>query len=367
VNQEIFTLRRDSKELLPLLYEGKMLRHGEPWIALPREVVKGIHGVEAVVFEVMRLETSVRPSRLKVLLRAIRPESFTLTFSPCLVVMVYGLCQGWDASTGIGILAVFGALFFQISVNLLNDVEDHIRLIDLLGSQGGSRVIQCGWMNARQVKSLAYRSLILGILCGLPAVLNSPQILLVIGGAALLGVLAYSNQPFGVKYRALGGLAVFLLGGPLLTLGMAQATFGRLDWGVLSLGCFFGMASLCVNHAGNFQDIEADQARKLKTLASSFGFNLARHFFPLFYVVAFGGVFLAIGWNALPPILGIALCASLPWIAKFISTIYKASGPASALLVPIRKDSLLIHLTFGVAAALGLLGAYWAEIRQIAG
>ena len=63
MNQEIFSLRHDAAELLPLLYEGQMLRHGEPWVALPREVVSGAKGIEAVVFEVMRREVMVRPSR----------------------------------------------------------------------------------------------------------------------------------------------------------------------------------------------------------------------------------------------------------------------------------------------------------------
>ncbi|MEO5971379.1 MAG: prenyltransferase [Bdellovibrionia bacterium] len=365
MNQEIFSLRHDSAELLPLLYEGRMLRHGEPWVALPRELVAGAKGIEAVVFEVMRRETMVLPSRLKILWAVIRPESLTLTLSPCLAIMSYGFYLGWEASWGIGLLAVLGALLFQISANLFNDVEDHLRLIDLLGCQGGSHVIQNGWLNARQVKRLAYTALVLGALFGVPAVLNSPQILLSIGGAGVLGVLAYSNRPFGVKYRVLGGAAVFFLGGPLLALGIAQAAFGRMDSGVLSLGCFFGMASLGVSHAGNFQDIEVDQARNLETLASKFGFSSSRHFFPLFYGLAFLSLSIGMGWGGLPSMLGIAVCASLHWVVQYISTLYRASGPASALLVPIRKDSLRIHLVFGASSILGLLGAYWAATNQL--
>lgn len=338
-----------------------MLRHGESWIALPREVVSGSKGVEAVVFEVMRSEAMILPSRLKIWWRASRPESYTLTLSPSLVIVFYGFCRGWEVSWIIGILAMLGALFFQISVNLFNDVEDHLRLIDLFGSQGGSRVIQNGWLNARQVKKQAYVALVLGGILGLPAVLSNPQIMLWIGGAAALGVIAYSNQPFGIKYRVLGGFAVFLLGGPLLAVGISQAVFGRLDWGVLNLGCFFGLVSLAVNHAGGFQNIEVDQARDHQTLASRFGFNSARHFFLLFYGLAFAGVFLGIHWGILPLVLGFAVCASLPWVVNLILTVYKASGPASALLVSVRKDTLRVHMVLGGAVILGLLGAYWSS------
>jgi 1,4-dihydroxy-2-naphthoate octaprenyltransferase len=359
LNQEVFSLRRDAEELFPLLYEGRMLRHGEPWAALPREVVSSAKGIEAVVFEVMRWEARTRPHYVNVWWRAIRPEKLTLTISPCMVMISYGIYRGWEAAWGTGILAILGALFFQISVNLFNDVEDHLRLIDLMGNQGGSRVIQNGWLNARQVEKAAYIALILGVLFGLPAVLNCPKIMLWIGGAGVLGVFAYSNKPFGVKYRALGGVAVFLLGGPLLALGSAQAAFNQLDLGVLSLGCFFGLASLTVNHANNFQNLTGDQVRKFQTLASRLGFNPARHLFPLFYGIAFLGLLLEVKLGVLPALLGIALCASLPWIVELILTVYKASGPASALLGSLRKDAIRVHLMLGGTGALGLLGAYW--------
>ena len=355
MNQEIFSLRRDSADLQPLLYEGEMLKYGEPWVALPRELVSGAKGIEAVVFEVVRRETMVRPSRIKIFWKAIRPESLTLTISPALGVMAYGFYRGWDTLWVTGLLAVLGAVLFQISVNLLNDAEDHLRLIDLLGSQGGSRVIQNGWLNARQVKNLAYMALTTGVLLGLPAVLHSPQVLLWIGGAATLGVLVYSNQPFGVKYRPLGGFTLFLLGGVLLTIGISLAVFGRLDWGVACLGVCFGFAALGMNHAGNFQDIETDQGSHVNTLALKVGFNSARHFFPLFYGMAYGALILGIALGELPPLLGLAVSSTLPGLVLFLQKTYKASGPASALLATIRKDSLRIHLVFGVAIILEFL------------
>ena len=54
--------------------------------------------------------------------------------------------------------------------------------------------------------------------------LREPALLGVVAIAAL-GAWGYSSGP-GLKYRALGDLAVVLLCGPVLTVGFALAAFG---------------------------------------------------------------------------------------------------------------------------------------------
>jgi 1,4-dihydroxy-2-naphthoate octaprenyltransferase len=358
VNQEIISVRKDAEELKSILFDGTILRHGEFLAALPREVVFNSVGVESIIFEVISSEELMMPSPLWIWFKATRFESLTKILAPGAAVFLVGLLKGWTFSFGVGCLALVGALLFQISVNALNDVEDHLRLVDLPRKLGGSGVIQKGWVSARTLKSLGYKALILGTLCGLPAVFKSPEIILSIGAMGIFGVLAYSNQPFGMKYRALGDFSIFVLGGPLLALGLSQAAFGRWDLSIILLGSFFGFLAWTISHGNHLHHIELDRIYGTHTLASQVGFKWSRHLFASLYLLAGLSLGAGIIFGNLPTLLGIFLAFGILPVVRLISRVYQASGPASALLGSIRFDTAKIHFLLGVLIFLGLMIAY---------
>jgi 1,4-dihydroxy-2-naphthoate octaprenyltransferase len=183
-----------------------------------------------------------------------------------------------------------------------------------------------------------------------------PQLLWVTTVGGFLGVLAYSNRPWGLKYRILGDVVVFLLSGPLLTTGVSLAVFSQTDPAILVLGLYLGFISLSVLHSGNFQDIDLDSVRNLKTLANQLGFRRSRNLFPILYGSACfslaGGVLL--GW--VPSLLMLQLSVVPLILYSFLTRVYQASGPASALLAGLRRHSLRIHLQLGVLMILALMG-----------
>ena len=230
MNPEILSVRTNAPELSGILLNGTAWQDGKNRVALPREKIYYSAEAGSVFFELIDPAKLVRPSLPRVLLRAMRPESLTKTLTPGLGVLFYGLLQKWSFDWRLGVLALLGAFFFQIAGNALNDAEDHIRLIDLPGhwTDGvthGSGVIQKGWISARDMRRWGYLALTLGVLFGLPAVIVSPHLLVLVGGAGILGVLGYSNRPLGFKYRAFGDFLIFLLAGPLFTIGFSQAAF----------------------------------------------------------------------------------------------------------------------------------------------
>jgi 1,4-dihydroxy-2-naphthoate octaprenyltransferase len=251
-----------------------------------------------------------------------------------------------------------GVICLQISVNALNDVEDHLRLIDLPGTLGGSGVIQKGWMSAFQLNTLGYVFLGLGILGGLPAVLIRPPLLLCFGLLGVLGVLAYSGKPLGIKYRALGDLVIFVLLGPLIAMGFAQAVMGRFDLSVFCLGSAFGFLSCAILHANNFQDIEFDSSYGIRTLATSLGFQGSRLFFGILIGLSFVSLASGCLFGELPMGVLLLTCLGLPVAWTLIFRVFKASGPASALLSGLRHDVAKFHWIFGglVLAGFVLVG-----------
>ncbi|MFZ9595243.1 MAG: prenyltransferase [Bdellovibrionia bacterium] len=359
MSSEILSLPQDSAQALRYLNEGRIEEDGQCWAVLPRERVLGQNGVEQVLFERVRLELLSPPGRLQCMWRAIRPLSLTLTLGPILVTLAYGLAHRWPiASAGVGFLAALGAIFFQIAIHLFNDVEDYLRLIDLENSEGGSRVIRLGWVSARSLRQWAYGALILGGLCGLPALVARPQFLVGIGVGGLLGVLGYSNRPWGLKYRLLGDAVVFFLSGPLLTWGVSQALFAQSSPAVILLGIYFGLLSWAVLHSGNFQDIDLDSVRNFKTLANQLGFSRSRHVFPLIYGLATGLLILGAFMGWIPWILNTQFLVVPGILYRFLARIYEASGPASALLAGVRSHSLRIHLGLSALMLVSLILTY---------
>jgi 1,4-dihydroxy-2-naphthoate octaprenyltransferase len=280
-------------------------------------------------------------ARVGVWAQALRLPSVTAALTPCAAVWLYGASQGWAVSVGVAVCALVGAALLQLAVNLLNDVEDHARLIDLPGTLGGAGVIQAGQLSAAQVRRVAYGLLGAGLVAGAPALWRAPGPLLVIGAVAALGAWGYSAGP-GLKYKALGDLTVAALCGPCLTLGFSYAAFGRADAMAWCIGGFLGLAAVAILHVNNFQDMETDQARGARTVAGLLGVAGSKAYLVALYAVGLGV------WTA-----GALGVAALPWWA--------AALPWAAAAVPVRLTAAL--LTQPVTAP-SLRGARWEAARS---
>lgn len=303
------------------------------------------------------MHATVSPVALWV--RAIRAPSLTATLMPAVATALLGHVQGWVMAPLTALFAGLGVLLVQIGVNLLNDIEDDNRGIDRPGRLGGSGVLQDGSLAPRTLTHVAWAAFALGALCGLPALLREPALLGVVAVAAL-GAWGYSSGP-GLKYRALGDLAVVLLCGPVLTVGFALAAFGQASWLVVTMGLAFGLAAVGILHVNNLQDMAIDAAAGARTIALRLGAAASRGYLVVVYALA------AIVW----PIA--AALAGLPWpaavvplvaiapIAALVTRVVRASReggldqPAFAL---VRIDAAKVHLALGALVSVGLVIAH---------
>lgn len=257
-----------------------------------------------------------KPASLSTWVKATRAYSLTATVLPLLTALAYGRVLGWPTFWLEGISALFGAVLLQLGVNLLNDVEDHLKVIDVPGGFGGAGVIQSGSLSARQVRRAAILFFLLGALCGLPALLAAPFAMGVVALITMIGAVGYSGKPFGFKYVGLGDLSVVLLCGPLLTTGFGLAMFRTFDAGLITLGLAAGLAAVGILHANNMQDVEVDRSRGAVTVASVLGDRMSRVYFALLYLGAYAAWVVA------------SLTIGLPW--------YAAAVPALSL-IPVGK------------------------------
>jgi 1,4-dihydroxy-2-naphthoate polyprenyltransferase len=260
---------------------------------------------------------------------------------------------GWVGSAIDLFLICVSVALLQVAINIQNDVEDHVGLVDRPGDIGGSGVIQKGWFTARQLQRGSRVVLFAAILAGAWPVYQQWQVLLPFG--AVSGLLAYSYSGIGVRFKAkaLGDFVVFLLCGPMLTLGASLALFGRIHPLIVGLGVVFGLGAVGILHANNLNDLEIDRDRGAKTVANQIGFQGSKVYLAAVYAlmgVALAALFV---WTEAPVWFCVApLVTSIP-IAMMLKRVFEASGPLSEKISKIRFEAAQIHLLVGIAWMVG--------------
>lgn len=311
------------------------------WVAQAKEP-------DSVIFE---WRNSEKPALWYRVFKSIRAISLTATLLPAVAVVLLNLHLGFEVDAFTLVTAVLAMLFLQVAVNVFNDVEDYIKLIDLPDSLGGSGVIQSGWLSTQQMSRLAWGALGIACVLALPAVFKSPEYIMVCAILAGLGVLGYSGKPFRFKYRALGDMFVFLLCGPVLTLGVSIAATNTFNESTVLLGVYFGLIACGILNANNLNDINIDSQSGAKTLASVLGFEQARWLQLAYYSAAFISL-LPLAWTVSAWLL-------LPWLAvpliyKHISVLFSAQYCQDESLAQIRFDAAKLHMVLSIMICLGL-------------
>jgi 1,4-dihydroxy-2-naphthoate octaprenyltransferase len=240
---------------------------------------------EQVTFEIKPISEIRWPGLFRAVWQLMRPYSVILSAAPMLAIYFFCLVRdiGLKHFQNLIALSSFaGVIFFHIALNLFNDYGDHIRGRDRLRPRGGSRVIQKGWLTAKDVRIWAWVWACAALLCGLPAIFfaggNFNFDLIVVSICALVG-FEFAFQKLGLKYRGWAEITGFALTGPLLAAAFAWAISGRLYWGELLLGSFFGSIALMYFHSANLENIMADSQAGVRTWATRAGFDASKRFF----------------------------------------------------------------------------------------
>jgi 1,4-dihydroxy-2-naphthoate octaprenyltransferase len=170
----------------------------------------------------LRAETP-SPSRWALFVNATRLPFLTAAVTPVLV----GTAVAWrhgPLDLINFLLAFFGAAFFHIAANVINDYYDHRSGADEANLtptpfSGGSRLIQRGLFSPRQTRTLAVAFYALGCLTGLGLVFRAGWPVLLFGLAGTLTGFLYTAPPVQLVHRGLGEIAVGLGFGPIIVLG----------------------------------------------------------------------------------------------------------------------------------------------------
>lgn len=338
--------RKDPK-LLDLLKSSKIERNGKNYFAR----TKSVDDDGIVHIELLPLESF---SRIKSYLKSLRAISLTATLTPWLATYLFTLKL--NKTTDIPLWwSLIAILLLQVAVNVWNDWSDHLKSIDAPSRFGGSGVLQEGSVSPQALRVFGHVCFALAFFIGIYHLSLVPALIPYMIAGLIIG-LGYSLFKGGLKYNALGDIAVFWGCGPGLTIPLGIIATGEVVPELLWIGSFFGFMANTILHVNNLQDIEVDQASGVKTLALVLGRKASIFLLFFFYVMAIGSlVFFYFESRLDLGLLHIILFGviSLLVLKNFIS-VAKIRDFHDEKFRLIRVDASKLHLLTGILFCVGL-------------
>jgi 1,4-dihydroxy-2-naphthoate octaprenyltransferase len=291
--------------------------------------------------------------RLGAAWEVVRPFAYTASIVPVAAGGALAWVDGrFDPGLFLG--ALVGAVLLHSGTNVVNEVYDVRRGIDTITSPRASHAVLKGRISERGALRLAGLFFLVATLVGLALTAVRGWPIVTLGLAGLAGGYFYTAPPFEYKYRALGVPLVFLLMGPLMTVGAYYAVSGAWSVQALVLSVPVGLLVAAILHGNEWRDISEDTRAGIVTLSARIGAGMAHYGYVALVVGAYMalGVAVALGW--LPAATMIAVL-SLPLLAQVMrSAELGASGQARAIAM-IDLQTARLHLAFGALLVLGLV------------
>lgn len=254
-------------------------------------------------------------------------------------------------------LLFLSVVLVHVSCNLWSEYEDHLRGVDAPEHSSGTGVIQRLWIPAIHLRNSAAALLPLGLVTGLallsilPLEQTGPHILW-LGLVGIVGAASYSGWPFHYKYIGLGEPIVFLLSGPIVSMGASLVFFGDSSHFVYFSLVSLPLAFLAVLrlHCGNMQRIPFDTMAGVFTIARWLGFfwsKMATGF--LLFAPFVTTILILAAWLA--PKATFASLLALPLAFWALIPLRQAKGPLDPACFELRELCARLHLIFGLLYA----------------
>ncbi len=286
--------------------------------------------------------------------KAIRPFAFPATLAPVLLGSLIAPTIDWLRL----LLTLLGTMLAHAGVNVISDYMDWRRGADTWKVLGSSRVLVDGLMDPRTHLRFGIILLLLATLIGVWLVgLSGPAIWYLMAAGAALGIF-YTVPPIGLKYRALGDIAVFLAFGPLMALGAYYVQTSQLTWIPVWLSVPIGLLTIAILHGNNYRDIAEDRAAGYRTVASLIGPRGSAYYYALLVAGAYisVGVFIALGWL---PLWSLGVLFSLPLAWRNVTVAFNHARVAFSFLDLLTAQ---LHLVFSLLLVAGVLLQRFAPI-----
>jgi 1,4-dihydroxy-2-naphthoate octaprenyltransferase len=211
-----------------------------------------------------------------------------------------------------------------------------------------------GRLTERQAFGIAFAFFGLAVLAGLGLTYLRGWPIVALGLIGLAGGYFYTAPPFQYKFHALGVPLVFLLMGPLMTVGAYFAVSGAWSTTALWLSLPIGLLVAAILHGNEWRDISEDTRAGITTLSSRVGRDFAHYAYLGMTIGAYVVLGLTVVFLALPPTVMLALL-SLPLLAVVIRAAELGAGGQARAIAMIDLETARLHMAFGALLVVGVL------------
>jgi 1,4-dihydroxy-2-naphthoate octaprenyltransferase len=291
------------------------------------------------------IKMKMTKDKFKLLIRASRPFSLTASVIPVTLGGILALKESKFNFVYL-ILSLIAIIFLQASVNLLNDHDDFLNHVDTKDSYGSSGVIVEGLLTLKEVYKRGITLLILGCLIGLFLSYKRGVVILILGIiGAVLGYF-YTGKPLKLKYRGLGAPMVFIIFGPLMTLGAYYLQMQQFSLQALLVSIPVGLLTTAILHANDIRDMKHDKSAGIKTLSICIGNKNAQIIYWSLIIGAYLSILLMSFYKYIPYVSLICLL-TLPAAIKNANKLRNAESSSDSI-IELDKETGKLQAQFGI-------------------
>ncbi|MBP2031721.1 1,4-dihydroxy-2-naphthoate octaprenyltransferase [Clostridium algifaecis] len=293
--------------------------------------------------------------KFEIWLRAARPFSLTASIIP---VTIGAIFAGKESNFQFiyYLLSLLAAVLLQASVNMLNDYDDFTNKVDTKESGSSSGVIFENLLTPEELSKGGHLVLASGCILGLFLSFQKGFFILIIGAIGALSGYFYTGKPLMLKYRGLGAPLVFIIFGPLMTLGGYFVQIQKISTSVLLLSIPVGLLTTAILHANDIRDIFNDKKAGIKTISIIIGRTNSCYIYYFLISLSYISV-LAMIYYGITPIWSLLCLVTLPKALKNINKL-RISNESNSELAALDQETAKLQGHFGIILIISMIFSY---------
>jgi 1,4-dihydroxy-2-naphthoate octaprenyltransferase len=175
------------------------------------------------------------------------------------------------------IAMIAATLSIHASVNLLSEAFEHVRGDDSLHRWGGSKVLQRGWLTAKQLVRWGAALGVIGAAVGIAVVVATASLpLLGFGALGALVAWQFKLPPLRLDRTLVGEWLLLVVFGPIVAAAACFAASGELRIDAAIAGAIASAALGLRRHLRNTRRLPDDTMLGNRTLSTRLGFGMGR-------------------------------------------------------------------------------------------
>lgn len=205
--------------------------------AIPQPSLNIHSNGDVVTFEIKKVEDLVPVPMWKKLWLLLKPQTWLTVLVPLSIISRVDFNENWIVTFELTLILSMLMVFSTWQA----DLSDHLEGWDRLHGEKNKSVLQNGWFTGVQLQRWSQWIMGINFVLGIPLLLNHPWILIPYSTMVLVLLMLMPRWWRKSTKPGISSLCIFLLAGPLLTLGIDLVFDGKFSKNSIFLGIAWGI------------------------------------------------------------------------------------------------------------------------------